>query len=47
MTEPDNPGIAPGLFADLIDYTNDAMLVIDPDTGRFLIVNEKAADSLG
>jgi len=47
MTEPDNPGIAPGLLADLIDCTNDAMLVIDPETGRFLIVNEKAALSLG
>jgi len=47
MTEPANPGIAPGLFADLIDYTNDAMFVIDPDDGCFLIVNQRAADSLG
>ena len=47
MTEPDNSGIAPGLFADLIDYTNDAMFVIDPDIGRFLIVNEQAVASLG
>src|SRR4030067_3493600 len=47
MTEPDNSGIAPGLFSDLIDYTNDAMFVIDPDIARFLIVNQKAAESLG
>lgn len=35
------------LFRSLIDRTNDAIFVVDPDTGRFLYVNEKACGSLG
>ncbi|HEV8578450.1 MAG TPA: PAS domain S-box protein, partial [Thermoanaerobaculia bacterium] len=30
------------LFRSLIDHTNDAIEVVDPETGRFLDVNEKA-----
>ena len=35
------------LFRTLIDRSNDAIEVIDPDTGRFLDLNEKACESLG
>ena len=36
-----------GLFRALIDQSNDAVFVIDPDTLRFLDVNEKACLDLG
>src|SRR6185369_14070712 len=35
------------LFRSLIDQANDAIEVIDPETGRFLDVNEKACQSRG
>jgi PAS domain S-box-containing protein len=35
------------LFRSLIDQANDAIEMIDPDTGRFLDVNEKACQSRG
>lgn len=35
------------LFRNLIDYSNDAVFVINPKTGRFLDVNQKACTSLG
>jgi PAS domain S-box-containing protein len=35
------------LFRSLIDHTNDAIEVIDPETGRFLDVNEQACLALG
>jgi PAS domain S-box-containing protein len=35
------------LFRNLLDRSNDAIFVNDPETGRFLNVNEKACSSLG
>jgi len=35
------------LFRNLIDQSNDAVFVIEPEWGRFLDVNDKACDSLG
>jgi PAS domain S-box-containing protein len=35
------------LFRSLVDQANDAIEVIDPETGRFLDVNEKACQSRG
>jgi len=35
------------LFRNLIDHSNDAVFVIDPQTGRFLDVNHKACSNLG
>ncbi len=35
------------LFRELIDHSNDAVEVIEPETGRFLDVNRKACDDLG
>ena len=35
------------LFQNLINQTNDAILVIDPETSRFLSVNDKACKNLG
>jgi PAS domain S-box-containing protein len=35
------------LFRTLIDHTNDAIEVIDPETGRFLDANEQAYHALG
>ncbi len=35
------------LFRHLIDQSNDAIFVIDPDTGKFLYVNAKASRNLG
>ncbi len=35
------------LFRKLIDQSNDAIFVTDPETGRFLDVNDKACQSLG
>ena len=35
------------LFRDLINKTNDAIFVTDPQTGRFIFVNDQACASLG
>ncbi|MGD0282116.1 MAG: PAS domain S-box protein, partial [Dissulfurispiraceae bacterium] len=35
------------LFRDLINKTNDAIFVSDPQSGRFIFVNDKACTSLG
>jgi len=35
------------LFRTLVDQTNDAIEVVDPETMRFLDVNEKACSELG
>ncbi|TAN42540.1 MAG: PAS domain S-box protein [Nitrospirae bacterium] len=35
------------LFKALIDHSNDPVEVLDPETGKFLIVNEKAYTTLG
>ncbi|HQT91657.1 MAG TPA: PAS domain S-box protein, partial [Candidatus Kryptobacter bacterium] len=35
------------LFRQLVDHTNDALEVIDPESGRFLDVNQKACADLG
>jgi PAS domain S-box-containing protein len=37
----------PELFTDLINRSNDAIYVVDPPTGRFILVNDKACVSLG
>jgi PAS domain S-box-containing protein len=47
MTERNRAQEALTLFRALIDRTNDAIEVIDPETGRFLDVNEQAYHSLG
>src|SRR5271154_4074177 len=36
-----------GLLRTLVDQSNDAIEVIDPETGQFLDVNEKACIDLG
>lgn len=35
------------LVSDLIDQTNDAIFVVDPETARFIYVNQQAAEGLG
>ena len=35
------------LFKNLIERSNDSITIIDPETGRFLIVNDKACADLG
>lgn len=35
------------LFNDLINQSNDAIVVVNPETGRFLYVNDKACSNLG
>jgi PAS domain S-box-containing protein len=35
------------LFRALIDQSNDGVTVMDPETGRFLNVNEKTCERLG
>ena len=37
----------PELFTDLINKSNDAIFVIDPQTGLFIFVNDKACSGLG
>jgi PAS domain S-box-containing protein len=37
----------PELFMDLINKSNDAIYVVDPPTGRFILANDKACVSLG
>jgi PAS domain S-box-containing protein len=39
--------LSAGLFRELVDLTNDAVHVVDPVTGRFLEVNQRACDRLG
>ncbi len=45
--EPCLPDLDLAPFIDLIEYTNDAMFLIDPETGRFLLVNDMACSNLG
>ncbi len=47
MTERNRAQEALTLFRTLIDHTNDAIEVIDPETGRFLDANEQAYHILG
>jgi PAS domain S-box-containing protein len=35
------------LFRSLVDHSNDTILVVDPDTGRFLDANQSACQALG
>src|SRR3989338_4039500 len=35
------------LFKDLINQSNDAIAVVEPETGRFLYVNDKVCSNLG
>lgn len=35
------------LFKNLINQTNDAVVVIDPETGKFLYINDKTCNNLG
>ena len=35
------------LFNDLINQSNDAIIVVNPETGRFLYVNDKVCSNLG
>jgi len=47
VTERRTAGRSLRLFRALIDHSNDAVEVVDPETLRFLDVNEKACQDLG
>lgn len=47
ITEKKKAESALKLFRTLIDYSSDAVIVVDPETSRFLDVNERACRDLG